>query len=130
MGIMVVYRGYKKFIPWRSIEEIRDVIDQDRVEDLKKIKEENRVESYPIIIFSITMLIIGVLITYLSYHFISEIPQYGLQRGITAAVATSVIIVGVLGSFLSIFTGKPRIATLLSVLSIIAVISIIIFFGF
>ncbi len=129
MGVMVAYRNHKLFIPWRFIEEIRDVTEQDRIEDSNKLKEETKKKTNPVIIFSITTLFIGGLVTYLAYTFLSQIPRYGFQRGITAAIASPIIVVGILGTFLAIFAGKGKIATVLSMVSVIAVVVILIFFG-
>ncbi|MHB1439898.1 MAG: hypothetical protein ACYCSO_04255 [Cuniculiplasma sp.] len=129
MGITVVYRENKTFIPWRYIEEIREVTEQDRIEESNKVKQELKKKASPLIVFSITTLFIGGLVTYLAYTFLSQIPKFGYQRGITAAIASPIIIVGILGTFLAIFAGKTRIATFLSLISVIAVVVILIFFG-
>ncbi len=129
MGVMVAYRDSKVFIPWRYLEQIREVTEEDRQEELKKEKIDQRAQTSPVLIFSITMLFIGSLVTYLSYYFIKQIPNYGIQKGVTAAIASPVIIVGILGSFLAMFSGRHRLATFLSGVSIVAVIVIIVFFG-
>ncbi len=129
MGIMVAYNENKVFLPWRYIEQIREVTEDDRIEEIKKEKlsEKNRVS--PLFIFSITMLFIGILVTYLSYFFIRQIPQFGLEKGISGAIAAPLIIIGILGSFLALFSGRHRLATLLSACSVIAIIVIIVLFG-
>jgi len=130
MGIIVAYRDHKKFIPWRHIEEVREASEYDRLEDLKVKKEERRREVSPIVIFSITMLSIGIISTYLSFHFIQNIPQYGVERGYSAAALSPLIVIGILGAFLAILTGRGRLATFLSILSIVGIVSIIVLFGF
>ncbi len=130
MGIIVAYRDHKKFIPWRHIEEVREASEYDRLEDLKVKKEERRREVSPIVIFSITMLSIGIISTYLSFHFIQNIPQYGVERGYSAAALSPLIVIGILGAFLAILTGRGRLATFLSILSILGIVSIIVLFGF
>ncbi len=129
MGIMVAYGESKVFLPWRYIEQIREVSEDDRLEESKKAKIASKKHVSPVIIFSITMLFIGILVTYLSYFFIRLIPDFGLERGISAAIAAPIIVVGILGSFLAMFSGRHRIATLLSALSIIAIIVLIVLFG-
>ena len=129
VGIMVVYRNHKMFIPWRFIEEIREVTELDRIEDSNKKKEESRGKTNPIFIYSLTTMFIGGLVTYLAYTFLSNIPRYGFQRGVTAAIASPIIVVGILGTFLAMLSGKTKIATILSTVSVIAVVVILIFFG-
>ena len=130
MGIIVAYRDHKKFIPWRHIEEIREVNESDRLEDLKVRKEERRREVSPLVIFSLTMLSIGIISTYLSFHFIQYIPEYGAEKSYSAAAMSPLIVIGILGAFLAILTGRARIATFLSVISVIGIVAILVLFGF
>lgn len=129
MGIMVAYNENKVFLPWRYIEQIRDATDDDKIEESKKEKLSERKQTPPIFIFSVTMLFIGILVTYLSYYFIRQIPAFGVEKGLSAAVAAPIIIVGILGSFLAMFSGRHRMATILSACSVIAIIVIIVLFG-
>ena len=100
------------------------------IEEFQVKKEERRREVSPIVIFSITMLSIGIISTYLSFHFIQNIPQYGVERGYSAAALSPLIVIGILGAFLAILTGRGRLATFLSLLSIVGIVSIIVLFGF
>lgn len=130
MGIMVAYNENKVFLPWRYIEQIREVTEDDLNEEKKKKSSSEKKRGSPIVIFSITMLFIGILVTYLSYFFIYQIPEIGVEKGISGAVTAPLIIIGILGSFLALFSGRHRLATLLSACSAIAIVVIIVLFGF
>lgn len=128
-GILVEVNGLKKYVSWRNISELREPL-QEEVKKQSKMRDiTNTRENQILLVFSLTLLFIGISSTYMIYHFILIEPLIGFPRTLTVSVGGPAVIIGILGSFLSFITGHNKLTVLFSSISIIAVVSIIVLFG-